>query len=234
MAPLYQINLTMSANTVNALGASGYSLYGLQAVQSSAGGSPTVWFQTGDYSLDTSIEWTDNYQAYTSRSEIIPQGTITATASYPVTVGQTLTVSNSMGLGEVANSAGTGAVQQGISFINQTSTPFTCGIDLQQPGGGFGTLCAFSLFGNNMGLTVPTELVFLMFSTVQVNTGAVLENSYGPGILINLAGANTRSVGFDINQGWSWTDAASWAQSYPANQNLVPLLIQPVNNTAEQ
>jgi hypothetical protein len=234
MPSQYQVNISMSGETVTSLSQNGFSLYGFQVVQSSSGGSPTVWFQTNDFALNTAIVWSVNYQAYTSQSQIIPQGTITADASYPADLGQVLTVSNPMGIGDVSDTTGTGAMQMGISIINQTTTPFTCGISQQQPSGGFGPICAFPLFGNNMDVIVPIEQVFLMFSSIPVNTGTVIEQAYGPGILINVTDPNTQSVSYDINQGWSWAEMASWAQAYPPNQSLVPLLIQPVATLGPQ
>jgi len=87
-------------------------------------------------------------------------------------------------------------------------------------------LCAFPLFGNNMDVIIPIEKVLLMFSTTPVNTGTVIEQSYGSGLLIDLTAENHRSVGYDINKGWSW-GGYSWAQSVPPSAELVPLLIEP-------
>ena len=227
MATEYQITITMPDNTVTALTENGFSLYALLAVQSSAEGSPVVWYRTNDFALATAISWSDNYQAYTSRSPIIQSGTITAGAAYPATVGQTLSITNPMAIGEVSQSTGTGPELSGITFINQTSTQFTCGITLQQPTGSFGPICAFPLFGNNMDIIVPTQRVFLMFSSLAVPTGSVIEQAYGPGILIDMTGVTTQTVSYDINLGWSWAGGASWAQAYPPNQNLAPLLVRP-------
>lgn len=224
----YQVNITMSGDTVSKLGDNNFNLYGFKVVQASSGGSPVVWFQTTDFALNTTVKWTESYQAYTSQSQIITNGTIVADASYPAEVGQTLTVSNNMGIGEVSNATGTGAMQAGISILNNTSHQFTCGISQQQPNGTFTPICAFPLFGNNMDLIVPTEQIFLMFSSVPIVTSTVTEQAYGPGILINVTDPTTRSVSYDINSGWSWDGQADWAQSFPPNQNLVPLLVQTV------
>jgi hypothetical protein len=225
MPSQYQVNISMSGPTVQALASNKFSLYGFKPVQASSAARPTVWFQTNDFSLTTNISWTESYQAYTSLSQIIPNGTIVAEAAYDADLGQTLTVSNPMGIGEVV--AGT-PNQQGIYILNQTSTPFTCGLSQQQPSGAYTPICAFNLFGHNMDVVVPIEQVFFMFSSVELNTGAVIEQGYGPGLLVNLTGANTQSVSYDINAGWSWADSASWAQSYLPNESLVPILIQPV------
>jgi len=228
MATDYQVNISMSGDTVTKLGDNKFSLYGFKVVQASSSGSPVVWFKTNDFALNTIVNWTESYEAYTSQSEIIPNGTIVADASYPASAGQTLTVSNNMGIGDVANAVGTGAMLQGISILNKTQHPFTCGISQQGPSGTYTPICAFPLFGNNLDLIVPTEQIVLMFSSMPMVTSTVTEQAYGPGILINVTDPRTRSVKYDINQGWSWEDQADWAQVLDPNQSLVPLLIQPV------
>ncbi len=228
MSSSYQVTITMSGDTVNKLGENGFNLYGFKVVQSTAGGMPVVWFQTKEFALNTQIKWTESYQAYTSQSEISPMVTIVAEASYPADIGQTLAIANGMGIGEVSDTTGTGAMKQGISILNNTNEQFTCGLSQQQPTGGYAPICAFPLFGNNLDLIVPTEQVYLMFSSLPVNTGSVTEQAYGPGILINLTGTNSQSVNYDINQGWTWQDQGHWAKTYPPNQNLVPLLVTPV------
>lgn len=236
MATQYQVNITMTGETVTQLLNNNFYLYGFKVVQSSSGGSPVVWFNTMDFALTTAVSWTESYQAFTSRSQIIPHGQIVAEASYPADLGQVLTVSNAMGIGEVTqgNSTGGISIKQGISILNQTSTPFTCGISQQQPNGTYNPICAFNLFGHNLDVIVPIEQVYLMFSSLPIHTGTVVEQSYGPGILINLSGSSTQSVSYDINGGWTWPDEASWAAMYPPNQNLVPLLIQPVASLGPQ
>jgi hypothetical protein len=232
--PTYQVNITMPGDTVTALMDNGFNLYGFQVVQSSAGGSPVAWFKTTDFALTTAITWEVGYQAFTSRSQIRPTVQIVAEASYPTELGQVLTVSNAMGIGEVAQGTPLQTVPSGISILNTTSTQFTCGLQQQQPGGAFGPICAFPLFGNNMDVIVPIEQVYLMFSSMPINTGSVVEQAYGPGITINLTGSPTQTVAYDINGGWSWADNASWAQKYPPNQSLVPLIIQPLATLGPQ
>ncbi|HEX2209649.1 MAG TPA: hypothetical protein VHG93_18355 [Longimicrobium sp.] len=224
MASSFKVNLALTGETVSTLQQYGYKLYGFRVVQGSQGAMPVVWFQTTTFELSNTIEWTEEYQAYTSRSEVIPRGHINAAAAYPADLGQVLQVTNPMGIGQVTKQGGT---EGAICIVNLTSSRFTCGISQAQPDGSFGPICAFPLLGNNMDEIVPIEKIFLMFSSVPLNTGVVLEQAYGPGVLIDLTGVSSRSVSYDADAGWSWPDQAAWAISYPPNQNLVPLLIQP-------
>ncbi|HEX2080112.1 MAG TPA: hypothetical protein VHG08_20595 [Longimicrobium sp.] len=219
----YSVTIQMDQTTVNDLQSNGFNLYAFQAVQGASDGYPVVWFQTTTFALTTEVTWSEEYQAYTSSSQLIPNGEIVASNSYSASLGQTLNVSNSTGTGTVVETGTSGA----ISINNQTSTQFTCGISEQQPNGTYAPLCAFPLFGNDLDVIAPIEQVFLMFATTELNTGTVIEQSYGQGILINLTGTNSQTVSYDINGGWTWAGGGNWATTYPANENLVPLLIQP-------
>jgi hypothetical protein len=218
----YSVSIDMEQATVDALTTNKYNLYGFKAVKAAGSGQPTVWFKTTDFSLGTDVSWEELYQAYTSKSQIIPNGQIKASANYDIDLDQTLNVQSSTGTGSVDTSTG---VDGAISINNQTTTQFTCGISQQQADGTFTPLCAFPLFGNNMDVMGPIEKVFLMFSTTPANTGTVVFQAYSQGILIDLTGVGDRTVSFDINQGWSWEGSAPWAKVYPPNANLAPLLI---------
>lgn len=225
MSSTFTINIAMSGGTVATLQEYGFQLYGFRVIQGSPAAMPVVWFATTTYELNTAITWTDEYQAYTSRSEVIPRGQINASAAYPIQLGQVLQVTNPMGIGEVS---GQGGSPSAIGIVNLTSARLTCGVSLGGPEGSPVPICALPLLGNNMDEVVPVDKVFLMFSSVPLNTGTVLEQAYGPGILIDLTGVSSRSVAYDADAGWSWGDQAAWAASYPPNQNLVPLLVQPL------
>jgi hypothetical protein len=215
----YAVTITMSPATVQTLLGSDYILYGFKAVQSTVGGgAPVVWFQTNNFSASTQVSWVEDYQAYTSTSTIIPNGEIVASFNTDITLGQKLEVQQG-GVGDVVSST----LPLAISILNTIGTPFTCGIS-QQVNGTSSPMCAFPLYGNNLDVIVPLELVLLMFATNPVNTGTVIEQSYGPGILIDLTANNQRSVNYDINLGWTW-GGYSWGQSVQASSNLLPLLI---------
>lgn len=216
----YGVQITMDQATVTALASGNYSLYGFKAVQTTVGGGmPLVWFKSTSYGLTTDVNWQIQFEAYTSQSQIIPGGQITGLNSYPATLGQQLVVDSPQG---------TGTIQQGtpgnIAVMNQTSNPFTCGIS-EVVNGTAEPLCAFPLYGNGLDAMVPIEKVMLTFATKQVNTGTVIERAYSQSILVDLTSATQRAVSFDINKGWSW-GGYGWGQAIPANQNVVPILIE--------
>jgi hypothetical protein len=215
----YQVTIQMSDSTVDTLQQDGFLLYGFKGVQGPPGGSPLVWFQTTSFSQNTVVQWSESYQAYTSTTTVItPNTVITASADYPIDLGQSLNVTNPQGTGIVVQ----GTLPTAIEINNQTSTPFTCGISQQQANGGFQAICAFPLLGNDEDVIAPVEQVFLMFSTLPVDTGTVIEQSYSPGVLVDLTGNPQVAVSYDANLGWT---KAPGVTPYPANQNLVPLLI---------
>lgn len=223
----YSVEITMDAATVSALGSANYLLYGFKAVQSTNTGAPVVWFSTNNYEATTSISWTENYSAYVSLDQIIPNGQITASNSFAIdslTPPETLQIQDAHGNGQVVDGGTAGA----ITIQNNSTTQYTCGISAPvsvNPSSAPSLLCAFNLYGSgNEDVIVPIEKVLLMFSTKPVNTGTVIEQAYSPGILIDLTADNSRTVSYDINQGWSW-GGGSWAQSVSNSANLVPLLI---------
>ncbi len=222
MATPYSITITMDQTTVNALSTGGFYLYGFKAVRTTSAGAPVVWFETATFGLNTVISWVENYQAYTSNSQVVPGGQVVASNSYPIGLNQTLNVTAPAGTGTVDTQSGT---PQAIEIANETTTQFTCGISQSNPQGQVTPMCAFTLYGNFTDVIAPIEKVLLMFSTLAINTGTVVEQSCSPALLIDLTAENTRTVSFDINQGWSW-GGGSWAQNYAANTQLVPLLIE--------
>lgn len=217
----YAIVVNMSTTTVNELTASNYQLFGFKAVQSTMGGGvPVVWFASSNYSTSTQVSWSESYMAYTASSSQISGGTIDASFTVPIDLGQTLTVDSSDGTGTVSGGGTPGA----ISINNTSGVQFTTGIG-QDVLGQSSPMCAFPLYGG-LDVIMPIEKVLLMFSTTPLNNGSVVEQSYSPGLLIDLTGApnNTRTVNFDINAGWSF-DGIDWATPVPANETLVPILV---------
>lgn len=220
---LYGIDFTLSQETLTALTSGNYNLYGFKAVKTAqGGGAPLVWFQLppANLSATMSLKWTEQYQAYTSTSAIISGGQVTAGFNVGIDLGQQLTV-GANGTGPVV--AGTNP--QAITIRNTISQPFTCGISQSAADGSTNPMCAFPLYGNQLDAIVPIEKVLLLFSSTPVNTGTVIEQAYGPGILVDLTGeAHRDGISYDINKGWAW-GGFSWAQSVPADDSVVPLLI---------
>lgn len=216
----YQITLVMETDTVTALERSGYSLFGFKAVEGlDRAGVPLVWFQTRQYSLRTVISWRAQYYAYTLLQDSGPSALIRASASYAISPGQVLEVQHRTGLGSVFQEGMPGT----ISIHNQTTAPMTTGLS-QAQGNISSPICAFPLYGEGMQRLIPLEKVMLMFSTEPLAPGDAFRRSPDLAILIDLSTARSRTVRFDINQGWSWGGAA-WAQKVPAGSDVVPWLI---------
>jgi hypothetical protein len=216
----YSVMIAMSQQTVNTLALNNFVLYGFKAVRSSLPGAPLVWFQSTSYGTETDLSWSQEFQAYTSTSQIVPGGAIRASNSYAADLQQTLEVTGPKGTGQVVHSGTPSA----ISIHNLTETEFRCGISEIQPDGGVTPMCVFPLFGGNLDIIAPIAKILLMFSSTPVRTGTVVFQSYGRGLLIDLTGAQSREVAYDVNAGWSWGGGA-WAQQVPASAELVPLLI---------
>lgn len=217
----FTVVIQMQQQTVEELVSGRYSLYGLKAVRAYGTGEPTVWFSTDEYSLQTEVSWADQYQAYASTSVVMPNGQITATSTYDIQPGQTLTVQKD-GTGSVSSTGEPAA----ITIYNSTTTEFTCGISQRVDGGAFTPVCAIPLYGLHMEAIWPTDKVFLVFSDVPVPPGTVLTHTYSQGILVDLTGESERTVSYDINQGWTWEGGGPWATTYPAGTYLTPVLIE--------
>lgn len=231
MATTYTVKIQMSTDSVVQLTDNGFHLYAFKGVATSAaGGEPLVWFDTRTFSTITNLIWETQYEAYTSKSEIIPNGYIEASFNAGIDLDQTLKVTSTSGVGEVVAGGNPGA----ISILNQTSEPFTCGIS-QLVDNESNSLCAFPLFGNGLDVMAPIEKVLLMFATQTVNTGTVLEKSFSTSFFIDMTGApqQTRAVNFDINLGWSCSGCV-WANQFPPNSNLSPILIESSANAVQQ
>ncbi len=231
-----RIKIVMSSETVGSLNSGGFYLYSFKAVQSTdQAGRPLIWFRTQNYSLNTTIEWSNRYSAYTSFSRIEQNNQIVIGADIPITPGQTWVIDSNAGTGKVI----TAGPATAVSIHNTTTQQFTTGL-LQPQTNDSKPLCAFPLFGGFVDVITPIDKVLLIFSTELLEPGTVIESlfnltselsrgymwlSTSPGILIDLTDADLREVGFDINEGWSW-GGFSWARGVSATENLVPLLIE--------
>lgn len=219
MGSPYEIDISLTQATVDALKNSGFALYAFKAVKSTvSGGAPLVWFRTTAMLTSMKVKWEETYQAYISTDEIIANGSISASTSCDVDLGQTAYVSATGGL-----SPANGGTDGAIAILNQGAHPWTTGIS-QLNNGKASPMCAIPLFGNMLDVIVPIEKVLLMFASNTVNTGTVIYKAYSAGVMVDLTASNTRPVSFDINAGWSW-GGGTWAQQIPANADLVPLLI---------
>ncbi|KOG85193.1 hypothetical protein [Streptomyces varsoviensis] len=226
----YSISIEMDDATTNRLREGGFRLYGFRGVRSSSSnGRPLVWFSSLGYMTATEISWAPQLKAFTSHSQIIPDGRVTASNSYNIELGQTLEVKSITGTGTVSPDG----LQGAVSVYNETSTEFTTGISQRSDVGdtsSFNPLCAFPLFGGNINVFTPVEKVLLFFASDSINTGTVIERAFAPGLLIDVTGVGHRSVQYHINTGWSPSEI--WARKISARDNIVPLLVESPNELA--
>jgi hypothetical protein len=220
----YGIEIKMDQQTVSLLGTGNYKLYLFKAVASAqGGGKPTVWASTTGYSTLTSIGWTENYFGYASTKEVQSGVNFGGIDTKQVDLGQTIDV----GPNAVTTLDPKRGIPGSISIENTTVQPYTCGLAQPSPQGGKPSpICAFPLYGKNIDVITPIQKVALMFATQPLMAGTVIEQSFGPALLVNLTNSNNVSIGYNINGGWSWNgDAASEL----SRTGFVPALI---NNTA--
>ena len=213
MATNYQVTISVSNETLEALSSGGFSLCALKAIATTAGGGqPVYWQVTKQFANSMAVQWTSQYAAYTSKQ--------TADINIISTVA--------IDYGQIANlpdgTVTEGGLADAMSMLNQSNTQYTCGL-----AGGLelapSPIAAFPLYGYMMDAFAPVEKVLLMFTTYPAAQGATAARSYAQGLLVDLTSATSREVGYDINSGWSWGEAA-WGQIIQPNALLAPVLIQ--------
>jgi hypothetical protein len=217
----YSVVIDIDSQSVTTLLQNGYWLYAFQGADGPADGVPVVWFNTQAISAVNTITWEEYYSGYTSTTTNLAPGTqIVATFSAPMSLGQEMSVAAG-GIGTVTNTGTPGYLE----VLNTTNTPYTCGVSVLNPSTNLSNpIAAFPLFGQGLDSFVPVEYCFFMFATQAVNTGSVVEQSFAPGILINMTGQTAPvTVSFDINNGWSGPGNTT---NYPANASL-QMLINP-------
>lgn len=218
----YSINIKMSSATARELSDDGYDLYGFKAVKASGTGSPLVWLETDNYSTNTRISWKQNYQVYTSNTEINADSKIEASHSAPISLGQVLTIDHNTGTGEVRK----GGPKNAISVQNRTQRRFTVGIS-QKPRNSKYTnpLCALRLNPNHDNIIQPIEKIMLIFATQSIDTGTVIYKAFGPGVLIDLTAEPSREIKYDVSKGWDWDDQL-WAKDIRHGEPIKDHLIR--------
>lgn len=219
MASTYEVDISLSPATVDALKSSGFSLYAFKAVKSAvAGGAPLVWFRTNSFLSSTIVTWEEQYQAYISTTQISENVTILANAMAATDLDQIAHVSQN---GNITTS--TGGAKGAISILNEGTERWTTGIS-QVANGKANPMCAIPLYGKTLDVIVPIQKVLLTFASTPVNTGTVIYKAFSESVMVDLTAARKRAVHFDIDGGWSW-DEGTWAKTVAANADLVPLLI---------
>lgn len=207
-----------------------------------------MWFATDQYLVNTTVEWSEDYHAYISTQlnpspyDVIKPCPLKKSMNDKLTMKKFMKEilaiaacsSESIKLGEkmIVDTYGNTTVMRNenenvISIENKAINQWTCGISgaLLNPVT-FNPLSAFSLYGKNDCVITPLNKVILMFaSSSLLRTGAVVLQSWGPSVLIDLMGVQSRNVTYDLNNGWSPTNQV-WAKIIPVNSDLTSLLIE--------
>jgi hypothetical protein len=222
MANQFQVNLNLDGQTVIDLTKNGFLLYGFKGLDGPPKAAPVVWFSTNQFSESNQIIWQEQYGGYTSRTTpIAPKAKIVAEASAPMTLGQLMTI-DAGGVPTVTNDQDLGMLE----ILNATNTTFTCGVTVVDPvSQTANAICAFELLPGDLEEFLPIEKIFLMFATVPVDTGTVIEQSFGPGILIDMTGQTAPvvvSFTTSIANGWSGPGNTT---NFAADADLLSLLI---------
>jgi hypothetical protein len=223
MPSTYQIFLQMNAATVSSLYASGFVLWAMVPIQcSDKAALPTAWQRVQNYLENTTLSWSLDVLGYTSLTPLQAGATVVPGFSAPIKLGQVLNVADG-GVGKVSSNGIPGTV----AFVNSVATQFTCGLALPVNNSPV-PIGAAPLYGNNVQFMAPTSQVFLMFSNRPTTPGEIVVTSSGPGMLADFAVANaqTLTVNYDINAGWTWGGFA-WGSACPPLSNLQQLLVQP-------
>jgi hypothetical protein len=224
MANQFQVNVHLDDQTVTDLLNDGFQLYAFKGIDGPTKAAPVVWFSTNQFSSLNEIIWQEQYGGYTSRTTpVAPMAEIVALSSSPMNLGQLMTIGEG-GVGTVTNDSDQGVLE----IVNSVDTKFTCGVTVLNPAtGGANPICAFELLPGLLEEFLPIEKIFLMFATTPVNTGTVIEQSFGQGILIDMTGQTAAAdVAFTTSSVNGWSGPA-FTTNFAANADLLPLLVNP-------
>jgi|HubBroStandDraft_5_1064220.scaffolds.fasta_scaffold109660_2 hypothetical protein len=229
LASQYEVRIKLPGNTASELKERGYRLIAFKAVQSSArGGKPTVWFTLDAQRFGPllKVSWAENYSGYVSLDTIVPGGLVTASASAPANLGQVVVIEDAQKL-----TVKGGSRPQAISLYNKTDIEYTCGIAQKTPDGESKPMCALPVEGGHLGHIAPIQRILLVFATEKVNTGTVITQAVGPGLIVDLTTANVREVTYQRGSNWSW-GGYSWGTAVEPLDPIVDKMIE-VDTTSE-
>jgi hypothetical protein len=221
LASVYKVDINLDKETLQELKNYGYILYGFRAVESwGPGGRPVVWFATDAYLENTTVCWAENYGAYISTDEPNQGADITGRINRPIKLGQIMNVDE-----DSICTVRSGGRSGYVSIRNKGTHQFTCGISDRINNDYFRPICEFVLYGGKTVEIKPVQTILLVFSTEHLTESTVIDQLLSPGILIDLEGADTREVGYDINEGWNWNNEI-WAEEIPAGTAIPSLLVK--------
>lgn len=234
----YAFNINMTQATVEAL-TNTYTMFGMKSTATSAKTKNTrasAWMLNKRYGLVTTVNWSIGYGMYTASNQVLSTGqTIDTTNAYTTNVDLTdlLYVDNDSGTGKIRQGAGKAS---SLEVYNSTDQLFSCGALMNNQSGStpiFSPTCIFDLNGHHSVLMQPIEKVLFFFATDAYNQGAVIESAETDALLVDFTDAQTRTVTYDINAGWSDFERGT-DTLIPAFENITDKLITVSTSLAEQ
>ncbi len=226
----YEVDISLSVPTLNALTKGGYYLYILLATRITDGAArPTIWGAKQALSMATTITWPAAISVYTSTTPMVSGKAVSVGFKAPIAGGQTLEVA-AAGIGTVMD----GGPASMITIDNKVSNPFVTGFARADAAGDQMPVFAAPLYGKQSIQAFPLPQALLNFTTKKYAPGTILDSiqpasepaaAFGQSLLIDMTTAKKRQVSYDINNGWDW-NKESWAKTIPANADLTRILIQ--------
>ncbi|WP_029272012.1 hypothetical protein [Flavobacterium sp. KJJ] len=233
--------INFSPETVEVLNKGNYSLCCFLSSKTDNASlfTPLCWSVIKGFLQSVLIEWEDNLCAYLSTSDIIenqviyiPQAVSAQNqaaskkaqtgSSYKIDLNERMLIEN---YGKVTIDGNNDL--NNVLIQNNSNNPYSTGLciynttDEQYYGN-----CVFNTYGGNTIKVIPVNKAFLMFSSKDIENNTVILNAENSGILVDLTASedNSRTVSYDINNGWS-SDKQVWGKQYPAGTDLKALLL---------
>eukprot|EP01040_Poterioochromonas_malhamensis_P017231 gene17231-19750_t len=204
----YNVTLNIDTATLKQLRDQGYTLYAFKGIKPSSKATlSTVWFALQDYMEETTITWTEEYQAYISLSKLDNGATINSFTKRMMSAGNYATV-DSTGEGILTistdSSSGTSNEIEAVSynFYNPSKTIYACGLSHKNPDGTVKPICATPLNPGNAVPIVPIQKVFFFFSTGQLNLGQAFTQATSDGFLLDLTMTPNMTISYNTQDTW--------------------------------
>lgn len=239
--------INFSQETVEALNMENYTLCCFLACKSKSPSlfRPLCWSVTKKFMKSVLIEWEYNLSSYASTSEIAEDNVIyipqpesasfntapllksIAASNYKIELKQRMLIKN---YGEILIDTDNTNKIDTVLIQNDSNSQYGTGIcvynnsDRKYYGSG-----VFKTFGGQVIEVAPVNKVFLMFSNNDIQRNTVILKSENRGILIDLTDSkdNSRTVSFDINNGWN-SNKQTWGNLYPHGTELKKVLVYPL------
>jgi hypothetical protein len=237
-----QVALTLETKSVQALTTSGQRLFVWKAVATSdVSTAPLIW-SVRTISPQMAVGYGPGLAAFTSTDDGVVEGrAISVGFQSPIAPGQRLVLAkNGGGGGNVLY----GGSSTAVTIENATGVEYLCGLmQTEMHAGAPSPCCATKLFGQGIETIGSADRLLFGFSSAprlagdyvrslqDADSAARRMGTTGEAaggsrlLLVDLSGADLRSVSYDSDRGWSWGGGV-WASQVPAGRPLAATLIE--------